>query len=58
MAKRKITKRVVDALKPGELIWDTECKGFGIRRRRDARSYVLKYRYQGEPRWDTTRQSA
>jgi hypothetical protein len=36
MAKRKITKRTVDALKSGELVWDTDVKGFGVRRQREA----------------------
>ena len=47
MAKRRITKRIVDALGPGELVWDADCKGFGVRRQRDARIYVVKYRYLG-----------
>src|SRR5580692_1370180 len=46
----KITKRSVDALKPGAdvaelVLWDTELKGFGVRvQRGDAKSYVLHYR--------------
>ena len=46
----KITKRSVDALKPGAevaelVLWDSELKGFGVRvQRGDAKSYVLHYR--------------
>ena len=51
MAKRKITKRVVDALKPGELVWDTIVRGFAVRRQREARVYLIKYRFGGRQRW-------
>ncbi len=48
----KITKRVVDSLKPGQAVWDGELKGFGVRRRSgEARHYVLKYRLRGSQRW-------
>jgi len=40
----RITKRTVDALKPGQIAWDDELKGFGARRRGDMISYVAKYR--------------
>jgi integrase len=46
----KITKRSVDALKPGAdvaelVLWDSELKGFGVRvQRGDAKSYLLHYR--------------
>jgi len=49
----KITKRTVDALKPGELIWDSEIKGFGVRCQKKAKSYVLKFRHGGRQRWVT-----
>ncbi len=48
---RKITKRVVDGLKPGATVWDGEVRGFGVRRQRRYRVYVLKYRFQGRQRW-------
>lgn len=41
---RKITKRTVDALKPSQIAWDHELKGFGVRRRGNTISYVVKYR--------------
>jgi integrase len=47
----KITKRTVDALKPGEVAWDGELTGFGIRCQRKHKVYVLKYRISGKQRW-------
>ena len=50
MAKRstrKITKRLVDQLKQGEQIWDSEVRGFGVRRQLKARSYLLKCFFKG-----------
>ena len=47
----KITKRVVDAAKPGEkdrLIWDTDVRGFGLKvTKGGGRIYVLQYRMGG-----------
>lgn len=46
----KITKRAVDALKPGAdgsetVLWDTEVKGFGVRvQRGGSKSYIVHYR--------------
>lgn len=51
MAKRKITKRVVDGLQPGDLIWDTDVRGFAVRRQRDAKVYLIKYRFGNRQRW-------
>ena len=48
---RKITKRVVDSLKLGATVWDGEVRGFGVRRQRRDKVYVLKYRFQGRQRW-------
>lgn len=50
---RRITKRVVDSLKPGQLVWDTDVKGFGVRCQRAAKVYVLKTRLGGRQRWIT-----
>ncbi len=50
---RRITKRVVDGLKPGQLVWDTDVKGFGVRCQRAAKVYVLKTRLGGRQRWIT-----
>lgn len=44
----KLTKRTVDAVKPGErdfVLWDSELKGFGLRvRPSGARTYIVQYR--------------
>lgn len=47
----RITKRTVDALKPGQITWDTDVKGFGARCQRSAKVYVLKTRVNGRQRW-------
>jgi hypothetical protein len=48
MADRRITKRVVDGLKPGATefaVWDSKLPGFGVRvRPTGAMSYVVVYR--------------
>jgi integrase len=50
----KITKRSVDALVAGALIWDDELPGFGARRRESgATYYFLKYRVGARQRWYT-----
>ena len=41
---RRITKRVVDGLQPGEIVWDADVKGFGVRCQRIAKVYMLKER--------------
>lgn len=51
--KAKITKRIVDALKPGEIVWDTEIKGFGIRCQTQTKTYILKKTIKGRQRWLT-----
>lgn len=48
---RKITKPVVDRLKPGELIWDTEVRGFGVRCQRRDKVFVLKANVKKRARW-------
>jgi len=42
----RLTKRTVDTLKGGQIAWDGELRGFGIRRRESggAPVYVVKYR--------------
>lgn len=52
-ASIRITKRIIDGLRPGELIWDTDVKGFGVRCQARARVYVLKTRINGRQRWFT-----
>jgi len=48
---RRLTKRMVEALKPGQLVWDADVRGFGARRQRRDRVYVVKYRVAGRARW-------
>lgn len=50
---RRITKRMVDGLKPGDLRWDADVKGFGVRCQRQAKVYVVKKRVGGRQRWIT-----
>jgi integrase len=55
MAERatKITKAAVDRLTPGDMIWDAEIRGFGVRCQRRDRVYMVKYRSLGRQRWYT-----
>jgi integrase len=57
MALAGITIRAVQALKPGETIWDAghreAVRGFGIRRQRGQPTYVIKYRALGRQRFYT-----
>jgi integrase len=49
----RITKRTVDLLKRGALVWDLDVKGFGVRRQRTRKVYLLKARINGRQRWIT-----
>ena len=51
--KTRITKRVVDALNAGEIVWDADVRGFGVRCQRRNKTYVLKTRIAGRQRWFT-----
>lgn len=55
VAKKRIGNRDVEALQPGEVVWDGEVSGFGARRQRStAVAYVLIYRTaEGRQRWHT-----
>lgn len=49
-----ISKRTVDAVKPGAIVWDGGLPGFGLRcTELGVRSYFLKYRINGRSRWLT-----
>ena len=50
---RRITKRIVDGLRPGQMVWDSEVKGFAVRCQRAAKVYVLKARVHRRQRWFT-----
>ncbi|PLX33600.1 MAG: integrase [Hyphomicrobiales bacterium] len=49
----KITKSIVDRLQPNQIVWDSEVKGFGVRRQTNAKKYVLKARIKGRQKWFT-----
>ncbi|MCA0275578.1 MAG: site-specific integrase [Proteobacteria bacterium] len=48
-----ITKLRVDALKPGEQLWDSGVVGFGVVANAHSKSFKLKYRYKGVQRMAT-----
>jgi hypothetical protein len=48
--KQRLTKRLVDALPPGQAIWDSEVTGFGVRRQRRDQTFVVKYTFAGRQR--------
>ncbi len=51
---KRIGKREIAALQPGQIIWDRDVSGFGARRQTNAISYVLIYRTaEGRQRWHT-----
>lgn len=50
---KRITADVVEAVKPGEVVWDSEVRGFGVRRQSRASVYVLKTRIGGAQRYLT-----
>jgi hypothetical protein len=51
---RRIGKREIAALQPGQIIWDRDISGFGARRQINTISYVLIYRTaEGRQRWHT-----
>jgi integrase len=47
MATRRITAAAVEMLQPGQAIWDSEVKGFGVRRQAATPHYCLKARIKG-----------
>jgi len=51
--RAKITKRAVDALRPGETIWDGALAGFGTRRQRRDGVFILKCSVRGRQRFFT-----
>ena len=50
---KKITLKALESLKDGQILWDTELRGFGVRARGTGLYYVLKTRVQGQQRWFT-----
>jgi integrase len=51
--KGKITRRAVEALQPGEQLWDSVVRGFGARRQTGDVFYLLRYRLGGAQRFVT-----
>ena len=52
--KSRITKRAVDALRTGDIVWDAEVSGFGVRcRASGSKFYMVKYRAGDRQRWYT-----
>jgi integrase len=49
--RKHITKSVVDAMTPGEIIWDTKLIGFGVRYQRRDKVFVYKCRIGNKQRW-------
>jgi integrase len=47
----RITLSRVERLKPGEIVWDSGVRGFGIRCQRQRKIYVLKATIAGRQRW-------
>ncbi len=53
MAKKKLTISAIKAMKPGDVIWDTELRGFGCRHRIEGRYFMFKYSLHGRQRFYT-----
>ena len=47
---RTLTKVKVDKLAPASVVWDSDVRGFGVRRQRRDAVYILKYRSGGKQR--------
>ena len=47
----RISIRVVEALEPGEIVWDNVVRGFGVRCQRAKKVYILKANIGGRQRW-------
>jgi integrase len=48
---RRLSLRVVEDLAPGQIVWDTQVRGFGIRCQRAKKIYILKAAIAGRQRW-------
>lgn len=51
--REKIGLKAVERIEPGEVVWDVELKRFGMRRRADRISYVVKAQIDRRQRWIT-----
>ena len=50
-SRKRITKSLIDGMKPGEIIWDTKLTGFGVRYQRRDKVFVYKCRIGNRQRW-------
>lgn len=50
---KKITLKALESVRDGQILWDTELRGFGVRGRGTGLYYVLKTRVHGQQRWFT-----
>jgi len=49
MPTAKLTKTVVDKIKPWTVLWDSEVKGFGCPRHgTEGKHFLLRYRFAGK----------
>lgn len=51
--KARLTNRVVDRLERGQIVWDSELAGFGVRCQVADKVYLLKTRVGGRQKWLT-----
>jgi integrase len=51
--RKRLTKTVIDEMKPGETVWDTKLAGFGVRCQRRDKMFIFKTRIGGRQRWIT-----
>ena len=49
--RKRLTKRLVEALEPGSILWDSEVKGFGVRCQRRNPVYILRATIKHRTRW-------
>lgn len=49
--RKHITNSVLDAMRPGEIVWDTKLIGFGARYQRRDKVFVYKCRIGNRQRW-------
>ncbi|HUQ37385.1 MAG TPA: site-specific integrase [Aestuariivirga sp.] len=49
--RKRITKSVIDKLKPGEIVWDSKLTGFGVRYQRRDKVFIYKCRIGNRQRW-------
>jgi integrase len=50
MATKRITAAVLDEMLPGDVVWDAETRGFGVRYRARDRTFIVKTRIRGVQR--------